>query len=255
MIILKKINNYIKENNEKINIKDLEDTDNRYDNLINEYNILRGIIHEYKDEIKRIKRKPNKTKADFNKIKDLVKKLALQKDVINDSEYFLRIKENIIKNEKQTLSTLNKINTDEAKKIKEYGDVPYLETEEEAAEDIADINEQRDVRKKDNKARTFAPSDSAVKNKTNKTKQIVSDSNKDDDDDNKNIKIFYDDDDDNIKKSYHDDDDNKNISNDVGNIKISYDDDDDDDDYKINGLDKNGLDENGYNTNGLDENG
>ena len=121
MIILKKINNYIKENNEKINIKDLEDTDNRYDNLINEYNILRGIIHEYKDEIKRIKRikrKPNKTKADFNKIKDLVKKLALQKDVINDSEYFLRIKENIIKNEKQTLSTLNKINTDEAKKNK-----------------------------------------------------------------------------------------------------------------------------------------
>ena len=118
MIILKKINNYIKENNEKINIKDLEDTDNRYDNLINEYNILRSIIHEYKDEIKRIKRKPNKTKADFNKIKDLVKKLALQKDVINDSEYFLRIKENIIKNEKQTLSTLNKINTDEAKKNK-----------------------------------------------------------------------------------------------------------------------------------------
>ena len=141
------------------------------------------------------------------------------------------------------------------KKIKEYDDVPYLETEEEAAEDIADINEQRDVRKKDNKARTFAPSDSAVKNKTNKTKQIVSDSNKDDDD-NKNIKIFYDDNDDNIKISYHDDDDNKNISNDGGNIKISYDDDDDDDDgYKINGLDKNGLDENGYNTNGLDENG
>ena len=115
---IKKNNNYIKENNEKINIKDLEDTDNRYDNLINEYNILRGIIHEYKDEIKRIKRKPNKTKADFNKIKDLVKKLALQKDVINDSEYFLRIKESIIKNEKQTLSTLNKINTDEAKKNK-----------------------------------------------------------------------------------------------------------------------------------------
>ena len=141
------------------------------------------------------------------------------------------------------------------KKIKEYDDVPYLETEEEAAEDIADINEQRDVRKKDNKARTFALSDSAVKNKTNKTKPIVSDSNKDDDD-NKNIKIFYDDDDDNIKISYHDDDDNKNISNDGGNIKISYDDDDDDDDdYKINGLDKNGLDENGYNTNGLDENG
>ena len=35
--------------------------------------------------------------------------------------------------------------------------MPYLETEEEAAENIADISKQRDVRKKDNKARTFAP--------------------------------------------------------------------------------------------------
>ena len=41
----------------------------------------------------------------------------------------------------------------------EYADMPYLDTEEEAAENIADKNEQRDVRKKDNKARTFAPSD------------------------------------------------------------------------------------------------
>ena len=47
------------------------------------------------------------------------------------------------------------------KKIKEYDDMPYLETEEEAAENIADINEQRDVRKKDNKARTFALSGNA----------------------------------------------------------------------------------------------
>ena len=39
--------------------------------------------------------------------------------------------------------------------------MPYLETEEEAAENIADINEQRDARKKDNKARTFAPPDDA----------------------------------------------------------------------------------------------
>ena len=33
-----------------------------------------------------------------------------------------------------------------------YDNIPYLETEEEAAENIADIYEQ-----KDNKARTFAP--------------------------------------------------------------------------------------------------
>ena len=35
----------------------------------------------------------------------------------------------------------DRINTDEAKKIKEYDDMPYLEIEEEAAENIADINE------------------------------------------------------------------------------------------------------------------
>ena len=50
---IKKINNYIKEKNEKINIKDLVDVDNRYNNLMNEYNILRDIIYEYKNEIKK----------------------------------------------------------------------------------------------------------------------------------------------------------------------------------------------------------
>ena len=78
--------------------------------------ILRDIIYEYKSEIKKIKIKPNKTKDDFNKIRDLEKKLSLQKDAINDSEYFLRIKENISKNKKQTLSMLDRINTNEAKK-------------------------------------------------------------------------------------------------------------------------------------------
>ena len=34
---IKKINTYIKKNNEKINTEDLEDIDNRYNNLINEY--------------------------------------------------------------------------------------------------------------------------------------------------------------------------------------------------------------------------
>ena len=92
---IKKINNYIKKimkNIKDINIKDLEDIDNRYNNLINEYDILRDIIYEYKNEIKKIKIKSNKTKDDFDKIRDLEEKLALQKDVINDNEYFLKIK-------------------------------------------------------------------------------------------------------------------------------------------------------------------
>ena len=72
---------------------------------------------------------------------------------------------------KETLSMLDKINTDEVIKIKEYDDMSYLEIEEEAAENIADINKRRDVRKKYNKARTFALSDNAEKSKTNKTKK------------------------------------------------------------------------------------
>ena len=235
---IKKINNYIKKNNEKTNIKDLEDIGNRYNNLMNEYDTLRDIIYEYKNEIKKIKiKQPNKTKDDSDKIKNLEKKLSLQKDAINDSKYFLRIKENVIKNKKQTLSMLDRINTDEVKKIKEYDDMPYLETEEEAAENIADINERRDVRKKGNKARTFAQSDNAEKSETNKTKKIVSDSNKDDDG-NKNIKIFYDDDDDIIKIFYDGDEDIKAFyDDDSKNIKIVY-----YDDYKINGLNGNSLD-------------
>ena len=46
-------------------------------------------MYEYKNEIKK---KENKTKDDFDKIKYLQKNLSLQKDAINDNEYFLRIK-------------------------------------------------------------------------------------------------------------------------------------------------------------------
>ena len=46
-----------------------------------------------------------------------------------------------MKNKKQTLSMLDRINTGEAKKVKQYDDMPYLENKEEAAENIADINE------------------------------------------------------------------------------------------------------------------
>ena len=159
--------------------------------------------------------------------------------------YFLRIKENIIKDKNQTLSTLDTINTNESKKIKEYDDMPYLETEEEAAEKIADINERRDARKKDNKARTFAPPDNAEKVKQIKQKKVVNDSNKDDDDD-KNITIFYDDDDDVIKIFYGGNEDIKILPDDNKNIEIFY-----SNDYKINGLDENGLNENGYNINGI----
>ena len=60
--------------------------------------------------------------------------------------------------------------------------MPYLETEEEAAENIADKKEQKDLRKKDNKARTFAPSENteeATKNEIdlNEVDNLISDIN------------------------------------------------------------------------------
>ena len=45
--------------------------------------------------------------------------------------------------------------------VRTLANMPPLETEEEAAENIADIYEQRDRKSKDEKARTFAPPDNA----------------------------------------------------------------------------------------------
>ena len=63
-------------------------------------------------------------------------------------------KDNEIKRYEQEIQELNKKLNDYKSKEEEkiYGNIPYLETEEEAAENIADIYERRA-----NKARTFAP--------------------------------------------------------------------------------------------------
>ena len=62
-------------------------------------------------------------------------------------------KDNKIKKYEKEIQELNKkLNDYKNKEEKIYGNIPYLETEEEAAENIADIYERRH-----NKARTFAP--------------------------------------------------------------------------------------------------
>ena len=63
-------------------------------------------------------------------------------------------KDNEIKRYEQEVQELKNQLNDYKKREEEktYGNIPYLETEEEAAENTADI-----YQRKDNKARTFAP--------------------------------------------------------------------------------------------------
>ena len=70
----------------------------------------------------------------------------------------MNMKEMNMKKKMSSLSTYTSAASSVVDK-KYYVDMRFLETEEEAAENIADINEKRDVRKKDNKAKTFAPPD------------------------------------------------------------------------------------------------
>ena len=99
-----------------------------------------------------------------------------------------RIKKDLSNNNKIINEKINSIkeeisssfgNTSNASSVideENYLDMSFLETEEEEAENIADINERRDVRKKDNKARTFAHPDNTeekadVRKKDNTSKE------------------------------------------------------------------------------------
>ena len=87
-------------------------------------------------------------------IKKYEQEIQELKKKLNENEEKNRIKkDNKIKRYVKEIQELNKILNDyKNKEEKIYGNIPYLETEEEAAENIADIYERRD-----NKARTFAP--------------------------------------------------------------------------------------------------
>ena len=80
-------------------------------------------------------------------------------------EFIYSKNDNEIKRYEQEIQELKKQLSDykKTKEEKIYGNIPYLETEEEAAENIADIYEQ-----KDNKARTFAPTHNVDDDNTRK---------------------------------------------------------------------------------------
>ena len=191
---IEKINNYIIENNnKKVDIeKKLDVAKNQYNNFLLKYNQSRKELMETKDRLNETKDKLDKAGGDIiKKIKYIEKigkikyKLNYQNAKVIELESELNTKNKAIrfrKNEhKKIIEQKNKYEKEikKIKKIKEelssssanistmsnevdkkkYVDMPYLETEEEAAKNIADIIEQRNIRKKDNKARTFAPPD------------------------------------------------------------------------------------------------
>ena len=86
-------------------------------------------------------------------IQELNKKLSENEEYFNNEEENRIKKDNGIKRYEQEIQEINKTLNDYKNKDEEkiYGNILYLETEEEAAEDIAATYEQRD-----NKARTFA---------------------------------------------------------------------------------------------------
>ena len=117
--------------------------------------------------------------------------------------------------------------TKRQKKKKIYANIPYFETEEETAENIADIYER-----KDNKARTFAPPYNVeeeadiYERKDDTRKKEKSDFNE------YGINI------DGLDKDGY----NINGLDEYG-LDRDY--------YTINGVDRNGIDRNGYNINGI----
>ena len=131
-----------------------------------------NILVDLAKELDELRNNENKLKEDNEYLDNLVNSL---KD--NNSELIQNIKNinnEATRDQAKIRDMLNKVNDNINNLYKQIiDDRPYLETEEEAAKNKADINERRDIRKKDNKARTFAPSDNAEKSETNKTKKIV----------------------------------------------------------------------------------
>ena len=95
------------------------------------------LINKYEQEIQELKKQLNENEEYFN----------------NEEKNRIK-KDNEIKRYEQEIQEIEKQSNDYKKTEEEkiYGNIPYLETEYEAAENIADIYER-----KDNKVRTFAP--------------------------------------------------------------------------------------------------
>ena len=76
------------------------------------------------------------------------KEIRQLKNDLSNNQKLINKKVDLIKEEILS-SSGNTSDTDSTDKNEMYPDMPFLETEEEAAENIADINERRDTRKED----------------------------------------------------------------------------------------------------------
>ena len=152
---IKKELNY--KNNEIIKIKsELNDKKNTVSDLENTISDLKNknlLINKYEQEIQELK-----------------KQLSENEEYFNNEEKNKIKKGNEIKRYEQEIQELKKKLNDYKKTEEEkiYDNIPYLETEEEAAENIADIYER-----KDNKARTFAPKHNVKKKKIIKLELLL----------------------------------------------------------------------------------
>ena len=115
--------------------------------------IKKNIISNLENNISDLKNRNLLINKYEQEIQELNKKLNENEEYFNNEEENRIKKDNEIKIYEQEIQELNKkLNDYKNKEEKIYGNIPYLETEEAAAENIADIYERRD-----NKARTFAP--------------------------------------------------------------------------------------------------
>ena len=107
------------------------------DKKIRNINYLQNNISDLKNKNLLI----NKYKQEIKKLK---KELSENEKYFNDEEKDRVKKDNKINRYKQEIQELKKLNDkNETREIKSNDDMPYLETEEEAAERIADFCEEK----------------------------------------------------------------------------------------------------------------
>ena len=191
--------------------------------------IKKNIISNLENNISDLKNKNLLINKYEQQIQELNKKLNENEEYFNNEEKNRIKKDNEIKRYEQETQELNK-------KLNDYKNteenIPYLETEEEAAENIVDIYEQRD-----NKARTFAPPHNVdnIEESDEKTKKYDDTRKKD-----TPTKIPQ-----SVRKKVIKDD----IKNDIENFDFEI------KKFNEHGIDVNGLDKDGYNINGVNKYG
>ena len=117
-------------NEKKHNIENLE-------NNIKELKKNNSLINKYKQEIQKLKSGINEDEDFFNNDKKI--RIKKNKEVDRYKQEIQELKEKL--NDKDDTSKIK--SNDDKKKEETYADIPYLETEEEAAGRIADFHEEK----------------------------------------------------------------------------------------------------------------